>query len=138
MQYHLYFAFFLSAACELVLLQKIDEPSFKAINFAKPMSGRKLNGSVFKQPKVDSEISCQMECVRDNRCLSYNFGTIESNKTSICQLSHSDRFRGIVNFTEDEDILYRGIQVNINFMKLFPAAGDFLKLHSSQKKGRNS
>ncbi|KAL9982286.1 hypothetical protein ACROYT_G004312, partial [Oculina patagonica] len=72
--------------------------------------GQKLNGSVIKKIEVDSEISCQFACVKESRCLSYNFGPTEDKKRFKCQLSDSDRFVGIKNFTEDSELLYRGIQ----------------------------
>ena len=90
---------------------KVVKPDFQAMNFAKEIRGRKLNGSLIKEKEVDSENSCQLECVHERQCLSYNFGLLEDNKTFICQLSHSDRFSGVKNFTKDEKVLYRGIKV---------------------------
>ena len=104
----LYIAFLVSAASGL----KIDEPTFQAINFARAISGLKLNGSVFREKEVDSEISCQTECVRESRCLSYNFGPSVNKNRFKCELSDSDRFSGVSNITEDENVSYRGIQVN--------------------------
>lgn len=90
--------------------KKFIKPDFKAINFAKEIRGRKLNGSVIKKKEVDSESSCQFECVHERQCLSYNFGSAE-DKTFICQLSHSDRFNGVKSLKKDNKFLYRGIQV---------------------------
>ena len=90
---------------------KIIEPEFKAINFAKGIKGRKLNGNVIKEKYVDSEYSCQQLCVSDSRCLSYNFGPTLEKKRIKCQLSDTDRFSGLGKFTTDEQVLYRGIQV---------------------------
>ena len=90
---------------------RFTEPSFKVINFATAITGRKLNGSVIKEAEVDTEISCQFACVEESRCLSYNFGPTEDKKGFKCQLSDSDRFVGIENFTEDNELFYRGIQV---------------------------
>lgn len=90
---------------------RFTEPSFKAINFAKAIAGRKLNGSVTNETEVDSEISCQYACVEESRCLSYNFGPTENKKGFKCQLSDSDRFVGLKNFIEDSELFYRGIQV---------------------------
>ena len=104
----LYFAFFVGAVCGA---NRFTEPSFKAINFAKAIIGQKLNGSLIKETEVNSEISCQFACVMESRCLSYNFGSAEGKKRFKCQLSDSDRFVGIRNFTEDGELIYRGIQV---------------------------
>ena len=89
---------------------KVIKPDFKAINFAKEIRGRKLNGSLIREKEVVSENSCQLECVQERQCLSYNFGSTE-DKTFICQLSHSDRFNGVKSFKKDNKFLYRGIQV---------------------------
>ena len=90
---------------------RIITPNFKAINFAKEIGGRRLNGSVIREVEVDSESSCGLQCVKENRCLSYNFGPNENKKRFKCQLSNSDRFVGLKNFTEDHEFLYRGIKV---------------------------
>ena len=93
---------------------RISLPYLEAVNFAPAKEGRKLNGSVIKETEVDSEISCQFECVEEERCQSYNFGSTRNNAGRFkCQLSDSDRFAGLVNFTEDKDFKYGGLQVNV-------------------------
>ena len=89
---------------------KMITPNFKAVNFAKELRGRRLNGSIIGEMEVDSEGSCRLQCVEENGCLSYNFGSSEKKKFK-CQLSNSDRFAGLKNFTEDHEFLYRGIKV---------------------------
>ena len=90
-------------------------PNFKAINFAEKINGQKLKGSLIRDIEVDSESSCQFECVYEERCQSYNFGTIkgDSNKFK-CQLSDSDRFDGFANFFEDKSFIYKGMKVRKN------------------------
>ena len=83
----------------------------QAVNFAKEIRGRRLNGSVIREMEVDSEVSCQLQCVKENNCLSYNFGPKENKKRFKCELSNSDRFVGLNNFTEDPEFLYRGVEV---------------------------
>ena len=90
---------------------RITSPDFQAVNFAKEIRARKLNGSVIREIEVNTEGACQVECVNENRCLSYNFGPTTDKKRFNCQLSDSDRFVGLENFTEDNEVLYRGIQV---------------------------
>ncbi|XP_078357566.1 microfibril-associated glycoprotein 4-like [Oculina patagonica] len=85
-------------------------PNYKAVNFAKEIRGRRLNGSVFRETEVDSEGSCRLQCVEEDGCLSYNFGPNENKKRFKCQLSDSDRFVGLKNFTEDDEFLYRGVK----------------------------
>ena len=92
---------------------KVMEPDFKAANFAKAIEDRKLNGSVLRDFEVASEISCQFECISEERCLSYNFLPIHGKEISICQLSDLDRFISSVNFTKEDGAIYRGIQVTI-------------------------
>ena len=93
---------------------RISAPDFQAVNFAKAKEMRKLNGSVIKQVDVMSETECNLQCVRDERCLSYNFGnTRNKSGTFVCELSDSDRFLGFGNFTEDVNFTYRGMQVTI-------------------------
>ena len=91
------------------------ELDFKAINFAEAKKGQKLAGNVIKNLEVTSEISCKFACVKEARCLSYNFLSIQGK----CQLSNSDRFVGHVNFTQEDGALYRGIQVKILIFKDF-------------------
>ena len=87
---------------------RLSEPDFKAANFAKAIEDRKLNGSVFRDFEVASEISCQFECISEERCLSYNFLPIHGK-----EISDSDRFISSVNFTKEDGAIYRGIQVTI-------------------------
>ena len=94
-------------------INRISEPDLKAVSFAEKIAGQKLNGSLIKEIDVDSESSCQLECVDEERCQSYNFGTIEGNSGKFrCELSDSDRFVGLANFTKDEHFIYRGIMVS--------------------------
>lgn len=90
---------------------RIFTADLKAVNFAKQIQGRRLNGSIIREMEVDSEVSCQLQCVEENDCLSYNFGPSENMKRFKCQLSNSDRFFGLKNFTADHKFLYRGIKV---------------------------
>ena len=94
-------------------ISRISGPNFKAINFAEKIKGQKLKRSLIRDGEVDSESSCQLECVNEERCQSYNFGTIEGDSNKFkCQLSDSDRFAGFVKFIEDKDFIYRGIKVS--------------------------
>ena len=100
-------------------ISRITEPYLEAGNYAKVIEGMRLNGSVIKETKVDSEISCQFECVAEQRCKSYNFRAYKNNaKKFKCQLSDSDRFVDRVNFIKDEKSRYRGIQVHMLFRML--------------------
>ncbi|XP_078357573.1 microfibril-associated glycoprotein 4-like [Oculina patagonica] len=102
----------LTLVCTAVYgISRISELDFIAVNFAKAIEGHKLNGSVIKEVEVDSESSCQFECVREEKCKSYNFETTKNDAgTSTCQLSDSDRFFSFANFTEDKNFIYRGWQ----------------------------
>jgi len=93
-------------------VSRIYDPDLVAINFAQAIQGKKLNGSVFQEISVDSEISCQTACVKHISCLSYNFGLAKEDGKFFCQLSDSDRFASHENFTEDVGVAYRGIQSN--------------------------
>ena len=97
---------------------RIFKPDLKALNFAKQIRGRRLNGSVTREMEVGSEVSCQVHCVEQNGCLSYNFGPNENKKRFKCQLSNSDRFVGLKNFTEGHEFLYRGVQVHDELIDL--------------------
>ena len=101
-------------ACSVVYgISRISGPNLKAVNFAKELEGKKLNGSLIKEIEVDSESSCRFECVNKERCQSYNFGIVEGNSGKFkCQISDSDRFVGFANFTEDENFIYRGLKVS--------------------------
>ena len=96
---------------------RISAPDFQAVNFAKAKEMRKLNESVIKQVDVMSENECSLQCISDERCLSYNFGNKRNKSgTFVCELSDSDRFLGFGNFTEDVNFTYRGMQVTIAAM----------------------
>ncbi|XP_022809161.1 ficolin-2-like [Stylophora pistillata] len=43
-------------------------PNFKAVNFAREIRGRRLNGSVIREIEVDSEGSCRLQCVEEESC----------------------------------------------------------------------
>ena len=92
-------------------VSRISEPDLNAVNFADNIAGRKLNNSLISEMEVDSETSCQFECVEEERCQSYNLLKGDSGKFK-CQLSDSDRFFGFANFTEDKDFIYRGLMVS--------------------------
>lgn len=96
---------------------RISRSGLKAVNFAKEIEGRRLNGSVIKEVEVDSESSCRLMCVKEERCQSYNFGATKNKAQRYkCQLSDSDRFVGLANFTEDQRFKYRGIKVNVKWV----------------------
>ena len=107
LQWPLVFVMFTSANG----VTRMIKPNFSAVNFAKEIRGRRLNGSVIREIEVDSEGSCRLQCVKENGCLSYNFGPNENKKRFMCQLSDSDRFVGLKNFTEDGEFIYRGVKV---------------------------
>ena len=89
-------------------------PDFKLRNYAEKIVGRGLNGSTIKQLNVTSEMSCQIECVADNRCLSYNLIPILGMDVLICELSDSYRFVGYQNFTSEVGGIYRGVEVKVD------------------------
>lgn len=86
-------------------------PKFKALNFAREIRGRHLNGSVFKKKEVTSESPCRLHFVEERSCLSCNFGPSTKRMRYKCQLSYSSRFVGLKSFTEDDEYLYRGLKV---------------------------
>ena len=103
----------ISLLCTAVYgISRISQPGLRVVNFARPIEGWKLDGSVINEKEVDSESSCRYECVQDERCASFNFGSKKNNVgRHLCQLSDSDRFAGRVNFTVAAEFRYRGIKV---------------------------
>ena len=89
-------------------------PDFKLRNYAEKIVGRILSGSTIKQLNVTSEMSCQIECVADNRCLSYNLIPILGMDVLICELSESYRFVGYQNFISEVRGIYRGVEVKVD------------------------
>ena len=115
---HLWLLFL--AATAAYSTSRISEPGLEAVNFAAEVRGRKLTGNVIQEMAVDSKNDCSFACVEEEKCRSYNFGKTKNT----CQLSDSDRFVGAVNFTEDENFTYVGIQassfrLNLNISILF-------------------
>ena len=92
-------------------LSRASQTDFGAVNFARLIKGMKLIGNVIKETGVTEEESCQLECVKDSKCLSYNLKATINKKTLNCQLSDSDRFQSLKNFSKDDESVYRGIQV---------------------------
>lgn len=91
---------------------RIPGPNMLAFNFAKPKEGGKLNGNMIKEISVDSENHCQFKCLKEERCQSYNFATLENEAGGfVCQLSNSDRFRSLDNYSQDGDFKYGGLKV---------------------------
>ena len=112
---------------------RISTPDFQAVNFAQAKERRKLNGSVIKQVDVMSEDDCSFQCVRDERCLSYNFGNTKNRSgTFVCELSDSDRFLDVGNFTEDDNFKYRGVQVTLPLFLIFIYLFEFNRVSFSQ------
>ncbi|XP_029211143.2 ficolin-2-like [Acropora millepora] len=99
----------LSFSTVVYAVSRIVDPSFDGVNFAKALFGKRLD-NVFQETVVDSETSCQIKCVKDMRCLSYNFRTTNKTENLQCQLSDSDRFTSHDNFTQDGEWLYRGME----------------------------
>ena len=100
--------------CRLVMSaeDRIKELDLEAVNFAKAVKGKILLGNVFQNISAESEMFCQLACVKDVHCLSYNYGTMsDMDGKSNCQLSDSDRFMSYENFANANQSLYRGIQV---------------------------
>jgi len=107
------FTFALMVCTAVFAVSRINHVDFQAINFSEAIYGKKLKAGIIQNISVDSESVCQLACVQDFRCLSHNFATISDIKGKFsCQLSDSDRFSGHQNFTEDEDVLYRGMKVS--------------------------
>ena len=111
----------LTLVCTTVYgFSRISQPDLKAVNFAKAITGYNLSGSVIKEMEVDSERSCQVACVGEEKCQSYNFGPTNGTnakkknaKRFMCQLSDSDRFVGFANFAKNKEFIYKGRQVNL-------------------------
>ena len=73
---------------------RISAPGFQAVNFAQAKERRKLNGSVIKQVDVMSEDECSLPCVRNQRCVPYNFeSTKNESGTFMCELSNRPFYR---------------------------------------------
>ena len=102
---------FLFFSTVVYAVTRIVEPDFEGVNFAKALFGKRLD-KVFQETAVDSETSCQVQCLKNIRCLSYNLGTTNEKGKLICQLCDSDRFTSHENFTQDKKWLYRGMEVN--------------------------
>ena len=63
-------------------ISRVSQPDLKAVNFAEPITGYKLTGSVIKEIQVDSERSCQFARVGEETCQSYNFGHTNGTNTT--------------------------------------------------------
>ena len=112
------FLFWLSVSLPTAMVSGLGRMStndLHAVNFVAEIRGRKLIGRVIEETKVDSEDTCQWQCVDESRCLSYNFGPAEDGKIFKCQLSDSDRFAALENFIQEDEFSYRGIQVLRNW-----------------------
>ena len=101
---------FLFFSTVVYTLTRIVEPDFEGVNFAKALFAKRLD-KVFQETAVDSETSCQIQCLKNIRCLSYNLGTTNEKGNFTCQLCDSDRFTSPENFTLDEKWLYRELEV---------------------------
>ena len=92
------------------IITRIVEPDFEGVNFAKALFGQRIE-RVFQETTVDSDTSCQIQCLRRIRCFSHNVGSINEKGKFTCQLCDSDRFTSHENFTQDEKWLYRGVEL---------------------------
>ena len=108
---HCWLLFF--AGATVYGMSRISEPQIKAVNFAHPIHGRKLTGSMIREILVNSEESCSFECVKEEKCISYNLKSSPNETDGFkCQISTSDRFVSVTNFTNDEKFKYVGMQVS--------------------------
>ena len=89
---------------------RIVEPDVEGVNFAKALFGKRLD-KVFQETAVNSETRCQIECVKNILCLSYNLGTTNEKDNFTCQLCDSDRFTSHENLIGDKKWRYRGMEV---------------------------
>ena len=89
---------------------RIVEPDFEGVNFAKALFGQRLE-KVFQESAVDSETSCQIQCLKHIRCFSHILGTRNEKGKFPCQLCDSDRFTSHENLTQDKKWLYRGMEL---------------------------
>ena len=89
---------------------RIVEPDFEGVNFAKALFEQRIE-KVFQETTVDSDTSCQIQCLGHIRCFSHNVGSIKEKGNFTCQLCDSDRFTNHGNLTQDEKWLYRGMEV---------------------------
>ena len=119
-------------------------PRFQAANFGQMMDGKQLNGSVIKEIEVESESSCRLECVNEERCKSYNFGsTKKKSERWKCQISDSDRFErpARANFIKNKEFGYRGIKVfGMHFKRFWLPlryTNKFQKMRINGKKNNN-
>ena len=119
-------------------------PRFQAANFGQMMDGKQLNGSVIKEIEVESESSFRLECVNEERCKSYNFGsTKKKSERWKCQISDSDRFErpARANFIENKEFGYRGIKVfGMHFKRFWLPlryTNNFQKMRINGKKNNN-
>ena len=98
--------FFSTVVCAVTC---IVQPDLEGVNFAKALFGKRLD-KVFQESALDSETPCQIQCLKHNRCLSYNLGTSNEKGNFTCQLCDTDRFTSHQNLTHDEKWLYRGME----------------------------
>lgn len=100
---HLFVLFL--AANSVYGTSRISNPNLGAVNFTRAIMGLRLNGSVIQEIEVDAEMPCQVKCVKQVNCFSYNFGPRMDNTEKFkCQLSNSDRFSGFVNLTGNKNL----------------------------------
>ena len=110
--------FFSAVICAVA---RIVEADFEGVNFAKALFGKRLD-KAFHESAVDSETSCQIQCLKHLHCLSYNLGTTNEKGNFMCQLCDSDRFTSHENLIQEEKWLYRGMEVNLKTNKA-PGSG---------------
>ena len=102
---------FLFFSTVVYAVTRIVEPDFEGVNFAAVLFGKRLDKE-FQETAVDSETSCQIHCVKNIRCLSYNLGNTNAKDNFTCQLCDSDRFTSYENLKQDKKWRYRGMEVS--------------------------
>lgn len=71
------------------------------------MPGSVLFDHVLSTHSVESSLICGQQCLRNKRCLSFNFKAIPSrNATFLCELSASDTKRSPMNLHKHSDYEY--------------------------------
>ncbi|PFX11531.1 Techylectin-5B [Stylophora pistillata] len=87
-------------------ISRLSEPDLRAVNFADKIEGQNLNGSLIKEIEVDTESSCLLECVDEERyyprnCLDYYQNGSSTDGVYLICPDEEEPFQVVCDMTTD-------------------------------------
>ena len=88
------------------------------MNFAQPFENQILITANISKEAAKDEVMCALNCVKERRCKSYNFGPVSASQ-GMCELLSSDRFTPGAILQDKPEFIHVGMMVSSEGPPLF-------------------